>query len=363
MSFSDDLASWRHRLIANPKFQIWAARSPLTRAIARSKAKAAFNLVAGFVYSQVLSAVVESGLLEAVRAAPIDEQKFAALSGLPAEGAGRLLKAAAGLDLVRLRRDGRFALGEAGAALLGNPSVFAMVRHHKAFYKDIADPMALLQGRRADTELARFWAYGSQGSAGDTQAYSLLMAETQALIAETVLRSYDFSRHRTVMDVGGGLGAFLSAVGGAHPGLGLILVDLPPVVALAAPRLAASPLRGRIEVAPRDMLREPLPDGADLITLIRVVHDHDDAPVRQLLLSIRRALAPGGRLLIAEPMAGVKGAEAMADAYFGLYLWAMGRGMPRSADELTDLLREAGFKDVRSLKTSQPLLVSAIIAS
>ncbi len=48
------------------------------------------------------------------------------------------------------------------------------------------------------------------------------------------------------------------------------------------------------------------------------------------------ALPPGGTLLIAEPMAGTPGAEAMGDAYFGLYLWAMGSGRPRSAAAYAD---------------------------
>lgn len=362
MSLADRFAAWRNRLIASPAFQAWAVRHPLTRAIARQKAKATFDLVAGFVYAQVLSAVVETGLLETVRLAPTDPRKFSDLSGLPPEGALRLLRAAAALGLVREIAGSRFALGETGAALLGNPSVFAMVRHHKAFYRDISDPLALLRARRTDTELARFWAYDASADTDEAAAYSALMAETQALIARAVLEAYDFRRHRTVMDVGGGLGAFLSTVGAAHSGLGLVLVDLPPVAALAEARFAAGPMKDRLRIEPRDMLRDPLPEGADLVTLVRVVHDHDDRAVRLLLSSIRRALAPGGTLLIAEPMAGIKGAEAMADAYFGFYLWAMGRGAPRRPEELKVLLNEAGFQDVRQLKTIEPLLVSALLA-
>ncbi|MFN7164312.1 MAG: methyltransferase [Hyphomonas sp.] len=362
MSLADQIADWRNGLISNPKFQSWAARNPLTRGVARRKAGAAFDLVAGFVYSQVLSATVESGLLETARTAPVTAADFAARSGLPEDGALRLLRAAAALDLLRVRTDGRFGLGEAGAALLGNPSVFAMIRHHKAFYRDLADPLALLQARSPETELSRFWAYETSTSAEDAAAYSALMAETQALIAQNVLAAYDFRRHRTVMDVGGGLGAFLTAVGTAHDRPSLVLVDLPPVARLAEARLSASPLWPRFRIEPRDMLNDPLPPGADLITLIRVVHDHDDGPVRQLLASIRKALAPGGKLLIAEPMAGVPGAGAMADAYFGFYLWAMGRGIPRRPRELQQLLQDAGFRQVRQLKTAQPLLVSAIVA-
>jgi demethylspheroidene O-methyltransferase len=363
MSFADRFAAWRNRLISDQNFQSWAVRNPFTRPIAEKKAKAAFDLVAGFVYSQVLAAAVECRLLERVRHAPITDAGFSEAADIPLEGAQRLLRAAASLGLVRVQSDGRYGLGETGAAFLGNPSVFAMVRHHAAFYRDIGDPLALLRERRNDTELSRFWAYETSTSKGDAAAYSALMAETQALIARNVLDAYDFRTHHTVMDVGGGLGAFLTAVGERHPGPQLVLVDLPPVAALAQEKLSQGPLAGRFRFEPRDMLREPLPEGADLITLVRVVHDHDDRPVRLLLASIRRALAPGGRLLIAEPMAGIPGTEAMADAYFGLYLWAMGRGSPRRPDELATLLEEAGFSQIRPLKTAQPLLVSAIIAS
>jgi demethylspheroidene O-methyltransferase len=362
LSLADTFAAWRNGLIASPKFQAWAVRNPFTRPVARQKARATFDLVAGFVYSQTLAAAAESGLLDLAREAPVDATGLAQHADLPLDGAERLLRAAAALTLLRRRADGRYALGDAGAALLGNPSVFAMIRHHKAFYRDIAEPLTLLKARRPDTELSQFWAYQSGADPKDAAAYSALMAETQALIAENVLGAYDFRRHRRVMDVGGGLGAFLSAVGAAHSGLSLVLADLPPVARLAEARLAESPIRPRLTIAPLDMFQDPVPVGADLITLIRVVHDHDDGPVRQLLAAIRKALPPGGSLLIAEPMAGVAGAETMADAYFGLYLWAMGRGAPRRPEELSALLREAGFRRIRHLRTAQPMLVSAIIA-
>ncbi len=61
------------------------------------------------------------------------------------------------------------------------------------------------------------------------------------------------------------------------------------------------------------------------------------------LRNVRAALPAGGTLLLAEPMSDTSGAEAMADAYFGLYLLAMGSGQPRSAQTLRRMLQEAGF--------------------
>ena len=55
----DSLIRLRTRVISNPRFQRWAAASPLTRFIARRQARALFDLCAGFVYSQVLAAFVQ----------------------------------------------------------------------------------------------------------------------------------------------------------------------------------------------------------------------------------------------------------------------------------------------------------------
>ena len=61
----------RNRVFANPRFQYWAARLPLIRWIARSRADAAFDLLAGFAYSQVLRAYVEGGLFDILQDGPL----------------------------------------------------------------------------------------------------------------------------------------------------------------------------------------------------------------------------------------------------------------------------------------------------
>ena len=108
---------------------------------------------------------------------------------------------------------------------------------------------------------------------------------------------------------------------------------------------------------------DPIPGGADLITLVRILHDHDDAVVLALLKAVRAALPPGGTLLIAEPMAGTRGAEAMGDAYFGLYLWAMGSGRPRTAAAYTEMLQAAGFARVHERRTGLPMVTRLLVAS
>jgi demethylspheroidene O-methyltransferase len=110
------------------------------------------------------------------------------------------------------------------------------------------------------------------------------------------------------------------------------------------------------------MLSDPLPRGADIVSLVRVAHDHDDAAVMRLFGSIRAALPPGGTLLLAEPMAATPGAEPMGEAYFGFYLLARGSGRPRTPEELKAMLRQAGFERVRLRRTRRPLLTRVLTA-
>ncbi|RYY60150.1 MAG: methyltransferase domain-containing protein, partial [Comamonadaceae bacterium] len=168
--------------------------------------------------------------------------------------------------------------------------------------------------------------------------------------------------HRCLIDVGGGAGGFLVSAGERHAGLQLLLFDLPAVAARAADRFAAAGLSRRARAVPGSFLSDALPAGADIATLVRVVHDHDDTSALQILRNVRQALPPGGTLLVAEPLAGTPGAERMGDAYFGFYLLAMGRGRPRTAQRLGELLRAAGFDRVRQLHTRLPLQTSVLLA-
>jgi len=359
--------SWRDRWLANPRFQRWAAGFWPTRPIAQRRTRALFDLCAGFVYSQVLFACVRLRLFDILAEGPQPFPDLVRRLKLPPDGTDRLLRAAVSLRLVERRGRNRFGLGVLGAALAGNPAVAAMIAHHDMLYADLRDPLALLCGETGPTELAQYWSYaGAKQPAAlppeRVAAYTELMAASQPLVAAEVLDAYSLQRHHCLLDVGGGEGAFLAAAAARAPELRVILFDLPSVAERARSRFAADGLTGRAIAVGGDFLSDPLPKGADVISLIRVVHDHDDDAPLSLLRAARMALSPGGALLLAEPMAETPGAEPVGDAYFGFYLLAMGRGRPRTAGDLARLLHTAGFCHVAWRRTRTPLLTSLIVA-
>ena len=366
-SLRDRWVAWRNRRLADPAFQRSAAGFLLTRFVARRRARQLFDLCAGLVYSQVLYACVRGGVLDALRDGPLELAALAVRADLPPDAARTLLDAAATLHLVEARADGRWELGVHGATVLGAPAVAAMIEHHAVLYADLADPLALLRGANRPTALQRYWAYAAttqpRGLAPEAvAAYTELMSRSQPLVAHDVLDAYPLRRHRVVLDVGGGDGTFLAALAARAPHVRCVLFDLPPVAARARERFVAAGLAGRAEAVGGDFGVDRLPAGADLVTFVRVLHDHDDATVRTLLRAACEALPAGGRVLIAEPMAGTRGAEPMGGAYFGFYLFAMGHGRPRTREELASLLAEAGFAAIREVPTAQPLQTRVLVA-
>lgn len=355
----------RNALLASPRFQSFATAFPPFRPISRRRSRQLFDLLAGFTYSQVLYAVVKLGLIEHLKGPPLGTDALAARLGWPADRIERLLKAAAALDLLERSGKDHWTLGIHGAALAGNPWIAKFIAHHHLLYGDLADPIALLKGESGDTKLKGFWGYSGDPSAGavdstTASAYTALMAASQDAVAAEILNAYDFSTHKHLMDVGGSNGTFLATAGTRHPHLRLSLFDLPAVAELGRARLEAAGLSARTTIVPGSFLTDSLPEGADVITLIRIAHDHDDPSVLTLLKTIHRALPPGGTLLLAEPLSGQTPIAPVTDAYFGLYFAAMGQGRTRSAQALTALAREAGFTDARIIRTRMPLVTGMI---
>ncbi len=362
----------RDRLLTSPRFQQAASRFVGTRPIARKRARGLFDLVAGFVYSQLLLACVQLRLFDRLAQAPMTAAALAQEGQMPLLSAERLLEAACALDLVQARgaqEDGqpRYGLGALGAAMVGNTAVAAMIEHHHALYADLADPLALLRSERGGGALSRYWAYAEASEPGALPGqavapYSALMSASQPLIAGQVLDAYAIGRHLCLLDLGGGEGVFVANALARAPRLKAMVFDLPAVADNARRRLAQQGLAHRAQAFGGDFLRDALPTGADVVSLVRVIYDHDDEPALAILRAARSALPVGGTLLLAEPMAGAAGAEPMGAAYFGMYLMAMGSGRSRTAAELTLLLQQAGFDRVRQRATALPLQAGLLVA-
>ena len=366
-------ASWRSQIdtlidgwMTSPGFYRWAIGNPITRWVTRRRAAQLFELMAGFVHSQVLLSCVRLGLLEGLRDGPQTLDALSQSCQMKPAALQRLLHAAVSLRLLELRGPQLYGLGALGAPVAADLGLRLMIEHNAVLYEDMRDTLALLRDE-IQPHMQAYWPYMNGDKPPSWEAdkvarYSELMSTSQRFVIEELLASYDFSQHRCVMDVGGGQGGWIIALGQRHTDVALMLFDLPPVAALAKARFEANGLGDRASVHGGSFISDTLPKGADLVTLVRVAHDHPDATVKALLKSIYQVLPAGGMLLLAEPMAEATGAHSVGDAYFHFYLLAMGSGRLRSPQELKNLLSEAGFASVVDVANPMPLHTRLLLA-
>lgn len=368
-------ASWRDRLAArmdgwmtSPGLYTWALANPLTRWFVKRRSEQLFELMAGFVHSQVLLACVRLRILETVRVAPRTVKELADLTQLPADGLQRLLDSAVSMRLLALRGGGRYGLGGLGGPVAAHAGIRDMVEHNATLYDDLRDPLALLRAPE-QAGMHAYWPYTDKPTEAPRPAapaeqyarYSALMATSQRFVIDELLAAYPFAEHRCVLDVGGGMGGWVAALAKAQPHLRLQLFDLPPVAALAHQKLQDLGLSQRITTHGGSFTQDALPTGADLATLVRVAHDHDDPTVLTVLRAIHAALPLGGTLLLAEPMAQSDGQASSTDPYFHFYLMAMGSGRLRTPQALAALMTEAGFTHIEPVPNPMPLHAQLLV--
>jgi len=365
-TFKDLWQAQLERWYAHPGLYRWSLGNPLTRWLTRRRTRKLFDLMAGFVHSQVLLSCVRLDLFRSLHQAPADLTELVRRTKLAPSVLQRLLLSAVALGLLEHRSLGRYGLGPLGVPLAQHEGIAQMIEHNHLLYQDMQDPVQFL-GNAWQGGMADYWPYAHDKTTPKPEAngsdkftrYSELMAASQGFVVQEILTSYFFSEHRCVLDVGAGRGRFVSELAAHAPHLNFMMFDLPPVLALARENLRAKGLSDRVSLHPGSFLDDPLPRGADLITLVRVAHDHPDAVVRQILQKAYDALPVGGTLLLAEPMAQSEpeggASDASVDAYFHFYLLAMGDGRLRTPQELMDMMQAAGFTHVERVPNAMPI--------
>jgi 16S rRNA G1207 methylase RsmC len=125
------------------------------------------------------------------------------------------------------------------------------------------------------------------------------MASLQVGNFNVLASRFDFSKHRSVLDVGGANALLCRILAGRHPHLSLTSFDLPAVSPIARREIGRAGLMSRIEVVSGDFFSDPLP-AADVIVMGNILHDWNEAGKRQLIEKAYAALPAGGALIAIE---------------------------------------------------------------
>jgi SAM-dependent methyltransferase len=170
--------------------------------------------------------------------------------------------------------------------------------------------------------------------------------------APAVVATYDFSGFERIVDVAGGAGGLLAEILASTQKLRGTLFDQPSVIQQAKSDALLAPFSDRCELVGGDFF-EAVPAGADAYIMKHIIHDWDDERAAKILANCRRAMKPGGKLLVVDRVIGPPNAPD-PKKFFDVAMMLMPGGRERSEPEWKALYAAAGFRVTRILPTPVP---------
>lgn len=253
------------------------------------------QLASGFMAAKHLFAASELGLFEALTDSPTTLDGLAARTGLTRRAARISADAMVALGLLEREGD-TYRNGPAAAAFLSGPGP-ADLRPLLRFWDKVSYPSWV--------ELADALASGPSKEIFDIddEQQEVVSAGIEAILAGPAAelpRVFDFSRHRRLLDVGGGTGSWSIAVLRRHQHLKASVFELPAVAEVARRRVTEAGLESRIDVVAGEAMKGRLPSGYDVFLMANLVHYWSPEENRGLLRHVRDAAQPGSHLLLAD---------------------------------------------------------------
>ena len=259
-----------------------------------------------------------------------------------------LLDALSALGLLRKVRN-RYRTAPAAAQLLSGDSphsILPMVLHSASLWERWSELTGLVRGEPK----ARARAYAPRGPER-MEAFIGAMDAIARAHAPEVVKAVRPGDARNLLDIGGASGTYTIAFLRSAPQMRATLFDLKPVIAMARRRLAAERVLERVTLAAGDFYRDRLPEGHDLALLSAIIHQNSRTQNVALYRKVRRALVPGGRLIVRDYVMNPDRIGPRDGALFAVnMLCGTPGGGTYTWQEIREDLKAAGFTRLRLLQ-------------
>ena len=315
---------------------------------------ALLEMISSSWMSQAIYVAARLGIADLLAEGPKKSDELARSVGAHADSLYRLMRGLTTLGLCAERGDGVFELTPLGSCLRAgvDGSVRSWALHWGGSLWPIWGTLlhSVRTGKGARTLVTRKGGFDSLAQNPEAvRVFNEAMAEISRLMAEGVVRGYDFSGIGRIVDVGSGHGELLVAILRANPVMRGVLFDLPHVLEDARKRIEAAGVAERCETVPGDFF-ESVPSGADAYLLKSILHDWDDEHSLVILKNCHRAMAGQGKLLVVErvlPERMQPSSEHRWMAASDLNMMVALAGRERKEAEFRALFGSAGFKLTR----------------
>jgi SAM-dependent methyltransferase len=302
----------------------------------------------GIVAAQAIHAAVKFKIPDLLASGPKTAAELAAACGADELSLERLLRALTSIEMFSRTPEGRYR---------NSPHTEILRTNHPLSLRSegmlLPEPFMWLplgelseSVRTGEPAFERiygqsFFAYLAEHP-DESANFNRVMTQEIAWTTSAVLRAYDFSRYKCLVDVGGGQGVFLKNLLAATPALRGVLFDQPQVVA-EAKELLKGDIAARTKILGGNFF-DKVPEGGDLYVMRRIIHDWEDADAEKILGNVRRAMAKDGTLLLVE---GLVDSPMNPVGLMDLMMLVFFRGRERTEAEFRVLLQSAGFSLIR----------------
>ncbi len=317
-------------------------------------AAALLEMAAGYWVSQALYVVAKLGIADLLKEGPKSCEELARLTGADGRSLYRVMRGLASVGVFAESEGGRFALTPLAAPLQTAPpdSIRAMViMLGEEAYRAWGD--LLMSVKTGEPAFERVFQMGRFEYLAQNPEAGAVFNEAMTVFARrmhlSVVKAYDFSGFRTVVDVGGGHGGLLTLILRTHPKVRGLLFDSPSVVEGAKKRLETAGVAARCEAVAGDFF-QTVPSGGGAYILSHVIHDWDDERSVAILRNCRQAMRKDGKLLLVEEVLPPGNASSFAKL-LDLHMLVVTGGRERTEAEYAALFAAAGFRLTKVIPT------------
>jgi SAM-dependent methyltransferase len=301
----------------------------------------------GFFGAQVLFAMVELGVFEAIGDGEHTAEEVATATGDDPGAMARLLAGGAVAGLLRTDDGIRFRTASFCRSVLARPG-------DRGYLGNWITNMEYLQ--RSLTGLADAVRSGERvidleddlEATGDrSRNFILAMHDFAALRGVELGRCLDTAGCASMLDVGCGPGTYSFVLGETNPGLELHLMDLPEVLTVAREVQGRYTLAGEVHYLPGDARTDEIPGTYDLVLLSNFLHMLGPADSRALLQRLVEHVEPNGSVVIQGQFLDERRTGPRWPVFMDLTLLSMTEtGRNHTTGDAEAWLKEAGFTDI-----------------
>jgi len=321
------------------------------------------EMISGCWSTQIAGVACRFRIPDLLAPGPRTAADVAAAIDAPADPARRLLRAMCALDLARQLDADRFELTPRGV-LLRSDVPGSMSGLAQSWIGRQWTSWALLeQGIRTGKPTVG----GFETVAADPEAAVVInqaQADRSRLPAAEIARTYDWSRFKRLLDVGGGYGTVLSTVLRAHPHMTGAVLDLAYHEDRARTAMAAEGVADRADFIGGSFF-ESVPSGFDCYLMKSIIHDWADAESHTILANTAKAAGKGGTVLIVDQvLPEIADADPANHSAFRTDITMLlgTGGCERTEAEFAALLKGAGLKLQRIIANdSEFRVIEAIV--